>query len=146
MQRLDRTRRKKRTSCNPVVRNLKVFASQVHTRPSVPTLTNTVTLAAPPIGTSENATASTLDPSSCPSICASTVPCTRLTARSPPSAPPQIATVPAVLIASELMPFLRRNRPSAARSLCTALPVLGSHRIRHESSEQVTIFFPMSWR
>lgn len=79
-----RGRERGQTSWIPVLLSLNVFASQVHTRPSVPTLTSTVTETAPMTGTSEKATASILLPSSWPAICASTVPCTRLTARSPP--------------------------------------------------------------
>jgi hypothetical protein len=101
-----------------VLLNLKLEASQVQTLPSVPTLTTTVTAAAPPVlGTSLKATISILAPSSCPVICANTVPETRLTARSPPSAPPRMATVEAGLIARQLIPDSRRNRASAPVSL-----------------------------
>lgn len=140
------------TSCDPVLRSLNPLASQVHTRPSTPTLTTTVTLApalAPPtVGISLNATCSIEAPSSCPSIWARTVPCTRLTARRPPSAPPTMATVEAGLMARQLMPPSRRKRASRPSACAPTRPCegpTGSGSSLRTPSRSSCLFFYCSW-
>jgi hypothetical protein len=129
----------KLTSCCSVARSLIVLRSHIHALPSVPPVTATPGPALEPM--SMKVTASILSPSVWPPSAPTTSPLFKLTTRTPPSAPPTIASVEEGFTPNEVM-LSKSNRASLAVSLKTGVGERGSQYIKVPSAHAVTIRLP----